>query len=255
MKAALIQIDIAWQDRQRNYDKAVYFAKLAASKKCDLVVLPEMFNIGFSMDLTAVADEGVGETTSLLSDVARNNNINLIAGFPMKSPAEQKGRNIAVVFDRTGVLTATYTKIHPFCLAEEGKYYIAGNDVTTFDIDGVPSSVFICYDLRFPEVFRKVSKQVKMIFVIANWPASRRDHWSTLLKARAIENQCFVIGVNRTGSDGNGIDYAGSSGIIDPMGNTLCSAGEESECVMCEFDPSEVDMVRTEYPFLKDMLD
>jgi predicted amidohydrolase len=126
MKAALIQLDIAWQDRRLNYEKAALFAMRAATDNCDLIVLPEMFNTGFSMDLAAVADEGIGETTSILSDIAKKNSINLIAGFPMKSPAEEKGRNIAVIYDRTGMLSATYTKMHPFCLAEEEKYYMAG---------------------------------------------------------------------------------------------------------------------------------
>ena len=255
MKAALIQLDIAWQDRRRNYEKAALFAGRAAADNCDLIVFPEMFNTGFSMDLAAVADEGIGETTSILSDIARKNNINLIAGFPMKSPAEEKGRNIAVVYDRTGMLVATYTKMHPFCLADEGKYYIAGENITTFDIDGMPSSVFICYDLRFPEVFRKVAKQVKAIFVIANWPASRRDHWETLLKARAIEDQFFVIGVNRTGMDGNGIVYSGASHVVGPLGQVICHGTDTDEYVVCEFNPSEVDNVRAEYPFLKDIRD
>jgi omega-amidase len=252
MKAALIQLDIAWQDRHRNYEKAGFYAKRAAEERCDLVVFPEMFNTGFSMDLAAVADEGIGETTSILSDIAKRNNINLIAGFPMKSQAEEKGRNIAVVYDRTGMLAATYTKMHPFALAGEDKYYLAGESVTTFDIDGMTSSVFICYDLRFPEVFRQIAKKVKTIFVIANWPASREDHWETLLKARAIENQCFVIGVNRTGTDGNGIIYSGASRVVDPLGQVICQGNGTDEYVVCEFDPSEVDKIRTAYPFLKD---
>lgn len=253
MKAALIQLNIAWHDRQQNFERAEFFARRAATDKCDIVILPEMFNTGFSMDLPAIADEGIGETTSVLSDIAKNNNINLIAGFPMKSPVEEKSRNIAVVFDRAGMLSATYTKMHLFCIAEEGKYYIEGENVTTFVIDGMPASVFICCDLRFPEVFRRVSKQVKMIFVIANWPSSRSDHWKTLLKARAIENQYFLIGVNRTGCDGNKIHYPGLSSIIDPTGNVLCQGDEVDEYLVCDFDPFEVDKVRIEYPFLKDM--
>jgi len=253
MKAAIIQLDIAWQDRRRNYEKAALFAGRAAADKCDLIVFPEMFNTGFSMDLAAVADEGIGETTSILSNIAKKNNINLIAGFPMKSPAEEKGRNIAVVYDRTGMLVATYTKMHPFCLAGEDKYYMSGESVQTFNIDGMPSSVFICYDLRFPEVFRKIATQVKAIFVIANWPASRGDHWETLLKARAIENQCFVFGVNRTGTDGNGIVYSGASRVVGPLGQVICRGSDTDEYFVCEFNPSEVDNVRAEYPFLKDM--
>ncbi len=253
MKAALIQLNIVWEDRQRNYEKAESFAKMAAGDSCDLIVLPEMFNTGFSMDLATTPDEGIGATTSALSEIARKNNINLIAGFPIKAPGEDKGRNMAVAYDRKGMLMATYTKMHPFCLADEQKYYIAGDNVTTFDIDGVPSSIFICYDLRFPEVFRKVAKRVQAIFVIANWPSERVEHWNALLKARAIENQCFLIGVNRTGIDGNGICYSGSSCIIDPMGSFICSGGESDEYIVCVFDPGRVNEVRSKFPFLKDM--
>jgi predicted amidohydrolase len=253
VKAALIQLNTAWEDRQRNYEKAGFFAKKAAGESCDLIVFPEMFNTGFSMNLAAIADEGIGETTSALSEIAEKNNINLIAGFPIKAPGEDKGRNMAVAYDRKGMLRATYAKMHPFCLADEEKYYIAGDNVTTFDIDGIPSSIFICYDLRFPEVFRKVAKQVHAIFVIANWPSERVEHWNALLKARAIENQCFMIGVNRTGIDGNGICYSGSSCVIDPIGNFICSGSESDEYLVCEFDPARVNEVRSQFPFLKDM--
>jgi predicted amidohydrolase len=130
---------------------------------------------------------------------------------------------------------------------------MAGDNVTTFCIDGVSCSVFICYDLRFPEVFRKVAKQVQAIFVIANWPCERVEHWNALLKARAIENQCFMIGVNRTGIDGNGIRYCGASCIIDPMGSFICSGSQSDEYLVCAFDSARVNEVRSQFPFLKDM--
>jgi predicted amidohydrolase len=130
---------------------------------------------------------------------------------------------------------------------------MAGDNVTTFDIDGLPSSIFICYDLRFPEVFRKVAKQVQAIFVIANWPSERVEHWNALLKARAIENQCFIIGVNRTGIDGNGIHYSGSSCVIDPTGSFICSGGESEEYLVSDFDSAQVSKVRAQFPFLRDM--
>jgi omega-amidase len=253
VKVALIQLNTAWENRQRNYEKARFFAKKAAGECCDCIVFPEMFNTGFSMNLAAISDEGIGETTSVLSEIAKKNNINLIAGFPIKAPGEDKGRNMAVAYDRKGMLRATYTKMHCFCLTDEGKYYMAGDNVTTFDIDGLPSSIFICYDLRFPEVFRKVAKQVQAIFVIANWPSERVEHWNALLKARAIENQCFIIGVNRTGIDGNGIHYSGSSCVIDPTGSFIFSGNESDEYIICDFDPSQVGKVRSQFPFLKDM--
>jgi len=253
VKAALIQLNTVWGERRRNYERADSFAKRAAAEGCDIMVLPEMFNTGFSMDLTTISDEGIGQTTSVLSEIARKHDINLIAGFPIKAPGENKGRNMAVAYDRKGMLKATYTKMHPFCLADEEKYYIAGDNVTTFDIDSVPSSIFICYDLRFPEVFRKVAKRVQAIFVIANWPSERVEHWNALLTARAIENQCFMIGVNRTGIDGNGIRYCGSSCVIDPSGSSLCSGSETNEYLVCDFDPARVKEVRSQFPFLTDM--
>ncbi|HMK56603.1 MAG TPA: carbon-nitrogen family hydrolase [Dissulfurispiraceae bacterium] len=253
MKAALIQPDIFWEDQKANYGKAASFAARAAAEHCDIIVFPEMFNTGFSMNLAAVADEGLGETTSILSAIAAENSINLIAGFPIKSPAEDRGRNMAFVYDRKGMMVSTYTKMHPFCLSDEEKYFIAGDHTAVFDIDCVPSSVFICYDLRFPEIFRSVARRVKQIFVIANWPSTRAEHWDALLKARAIENQCFIIGVNRTGTDGNGIAYSGESCVFDPMGNPICKGDENKELVVCEFDPSKTDKVRAEYPFLADM--
>ncbi len=253
MKIALVQLNIAWESKKENFEKAEAFIRQAAEGKCDVVVFPEMFSTGFSMNIGACADEGYGETAARLSGMARKHAVNLIAGFPIKSPAEEKGRNLAAVCNRKGQLNAIYTKIHPFSHAGEDACYVAGEKTVVFDIDGMPSSVFICYDLRFPEVFRKVAKEVQAIFVIANWPSERKEHWQTLLKARAIENQCFVIGVNRTGIDGNGIHYAGASGIFGPSGNVVCSGDETEEFLTGEFDPAEVARIRSEFPFLDDI--
>lgn len=253
MKIALIQLNIAWESKETNYKRAESFAKKAAEEKCDVIVFPEMFNTGFSMNVPAIAEDENGQTNSVLSEIAKRYGLYLIAGFPVKEHDKEKGRNIAVVYDRRGIRIAAYTKIHPFSFSGEDKYYIAGNDTVIFDIDGIPSSIFICYDLRFPEVFRKVAKNVQAIFVIANWPSSRKDHWEILLKARAIENQCFVIGVNRTGTDGNGIHYSGASHIFDPSGNGILFGNDKEEFLSGEINPSEVAEVRSKFPFLKDM--
>lgn len=144
-------------------------------------------------------------------------------------------------------------KIHPFSFSGEDKYYIAGINPVIFNIDDSPCSVFICYDLRFPEIFKKVAKNVQAIFVIANWPASRKEHWETLLKARAIENQCFVIGVNRIGVDGNGITYHGASNIFDPSGNNILCGNDKDEFLTGEINLKDAAEVRSKFPFLKDM--
>ncbi len=253
MKIALIQLNIAWESKKTNYEKAEFFARRAAEKKCDVVVFPEMFNTGFSMNVSAIAESENGETNLVLSEIAKKYGMYLIAGFPVKKQDEEKGRNIAVVYDRRGIRIAAYTKMHPFSFLNEDKYYAAGDNTVTFDINGMPCSVFICYDLRFPEAFRRVAKKVHAIFVIANWPSSRKDHWETLLKARAIENQCFVIGVNRTGTDGNGIHYPGASHIFDPSGNDILCGNDKEEFLSGEINPSEVAEIRSKFPFLKDM--
>jgi predicted amidohydrolase len=266
MKLSLIQMDIAWKDRKKNHDRALSFIKRAEEEGCDLIVFPEMFDTGFSMDIHALGD-GSG-TDSLLSEAARRHGLYIIAGFAVrkrgshrgkqsfplctKNNVEGKARNMAVVYDRGGKAIARYSKIHPFSYMGEDRFFIAGERPVLFEINGIPSSVFICYDLRFPEVFRKVADSVHLIFVIANWPSSRVDHWKTLLRARAIENQCFVTGVNRIGRDGNAIDYPGCSSIYDPSGTELLSGNSREEFLVAEIDPSEVERVRREFPFLKD---
>ncbi|MBF0559527.1 MAG: carbon-nitrogen family hydrolase [Nitrospirae bacterium] len=253
MKVALIQLDSVWESKKENFEKAAVYTEKAAAEKCDVIVFPELFATGFSMNIQVVAENGYGETASFLSALARRNSINLIAGLAMKPPGDGRVRNMAVVFDRKGRPDATYTKMHSFPLSEETEKFVEGPGTVVFNIDAMPSSVFICYDLRFPELFRDVAPRVQAIFVIANWPSERKEQWETLLRARAIENQCFVIGVNRTGIDGNGIGYPGSSGIFGPAGNIICTGNATEEFISGKFDPYETDRLRDAFPFLKDM--
>ncbi|MBI5098012.1 MAG: carbon-nitrogen family hydrolase [Nitrospirae bacterium] len=253
MKIALVQLDIVWESKKANLEKAQVFVEKAAHEKCDIVVFPEMFNTGFSMNVPTIAEDEDGETASVLSDMAKRYKINLIAGFSAKALDGEKGRNLAVVYNREGKIISKYAKMYPFSFAKEDQYFVAGDNTVIFNIDGMPASVFICYDLRFPEVFRSVAKEVQAIFVIANWPSARKEHWETLLKARAIENQCFVVGVNRTGKDGNDIYYSGDSRIFDPLGNKICSGGETDEFFIGEINPRDVIEARSRFPFLKDM--
>lgn len=253
MKVALVQFNGIWESVEPNLERAEGFVKRAAEERCDLVVFPEMFATGFSMNVPVVAEEGFGRTAAALSKMAKTYTVNIIAGLAMRAPGAGQARNMAVVCNREGLPVATYTKIHPFSFAGEDSRFIAGINTVTFDIDAMPASVFICYDLRFPEVFRSVARDVQAIVVIANWPESRKPHWEALLRARAIENQCFIIGVNRTGSDGNGILYPGASHIFDPLGNDICCGSGTEEFITAELDPREADRVRAEFPFLKDM--
>jgi predicted amidohydrolase len=255
MKIALAQMDIEWEDKDKNLSKAENFIKKASESGCDIISFPEMFTTGFSMNVQEIGEPLSGESVKTLSGLAKDYDINIIGGVVVLPDGGNKGHNSSLVFDRNGCLLAEYIKNHPFSFANEDKFYEAGTNTGIFDVNGLLSSVFICYDLRFPELFRKVARQVQAIFVIANWPLSRKDHWETLLKARAIENQCFLIGVNRVGKDGNGIEYHGSSMIFDPSGNIPCRGGSGEHLLICEIDPEETNAVRAHYPFLRDMKD
>lgn len=250
MKIGLIELNTEWEDKESNYNKVLPLIKLAASKKCGVVVLPEMFNTGFSMNVNRIGEEMNGSAHKFLSKTAKRFRINIIAGFPVREPDAKKGRNIAAVYDMKGEVVAVYTKMHPFPVLNEHLFYESGDKTVVFPIQGIPSSVFICFDLRFPEIFRAVARDVQMVFVLANWPSSREDHWKTLLKARAIENQCFIIGVNRKGFDGNNIHYSGGSSIFNPYGEEIELSPESGDLVIGEIEPEMVLKVREEYPFL-----
>lgn len=252
MKIAMVQLDIKWESKRANFEKTEHFVSKASIAGCDIVVLPEMFNTGFSMNTSAIAEDENGETASILSTMAKHYEVNIIAGYAVKGAKEGRGENIAAVYNRRGELIARYVKIHPFSFAGEDQHYVAGNKTVTFDIEKMSAGIFICYDLRFPEVFRSIAHEVQIIFVIANWPSSRKEHWETLLKARAIENQCFIVGLNRIGDDTNGIHYSGGSRIYDPSGREICD-GHTDEFVICSINPDEAAETRAAFPFLKDM--
>lgn len=251
MRIGLFELNIEWESRDTNYERVSALAEIAALSGCDVVVLPEMFNTGFSMNIHRIGEEIEGTADAFLSRISRLYRINIVAGFPVKRKGEDKGRNIAAIYNREGVRIAEYSKINLFTPLKEHIHYMPGSGTIVFSIDGIPSSVFICFDLRFPEIFRSVARDVQMIFVLANWPSSREDHWSTLLKARAIENQCFVVGVNRRGIDGNNIHYSGKSGIFGPMGEEMKLKSISGELLIGTINPEEVINIRSRYPFLK----
>jgi omega-amidase len=254
MKTALLQLNSIWEAPRENYARAAELLSIAAAQGCDTAVLPEMFPTGTSSNTELTAEPANGPTEAFLSGAARKHSLNIIAGFALQADAaDGKARNTAAVYNRQGERAALYTKIHPFSPALEHRYYAAGAAPVVFNLAGADCGIFICYDLRFPEAFRSIAKSVQAIFVIANWPRSRVEHWEVLLRARAIENQCYIIGVNRTGVDGNGLYYSGCSQIIDPWGNVLCRGTDREPVVVGEFDPQEADRFRAKYKFLEDM--
>jgi len=249
MKVAGIQMDIAWEQPAENYRRAEAKAKEAADQGARLVVVPEMFATGFSMNAKLVSGFAE-ETRRFLSNLTDRLGIFILAGYA--EPGNPKPANAASIFDPTGREILHYRKIHPFSLAGEEKHFAGGDSVGTAEVEGVRVTPLICYDLRFPEPFRATADNTDLFCVIANWPEVRRYHWSTLLRARAIENQAFVLGVNRTGT-GDGLDFTGDSALLNPLGEELATVSPGSEgCCYGEVQAEEVARRREQFSFLKD---
>jgi len=245
-----IQHDIVWEDPAANFAHLAPMIAKAAANGARLVVLTEMFSTGFSMKTERVAEAPDGASASFLVDQARANDVWLCASIPEQTPTDARPFNQCVVAAPDGT-THRYAKIHPFSYGREHEHYAAGEQFLTVDIEGVRCSFFVCYDLRFADEFWQVARVTDCYVVPANWPASRREHWMALLRARAIENQAYVVGVNRVGSGGK-LAYTGDSIIVDPLGDVLTIAGDAETTLTADVDPARVAQVRREFPFLQD---
>lgn len=251
MNLLAVQYDIAWEDKAANCATVARLLR-AAAQPGDLAVLPEMFATGFSMNVAGI-DEGTDRPTErFLAELAAELKITLVGGVVHADP-DGRGKNQAVVYSPAGQLVTRYSKIHPFTFGQEADHYTGGDSISSFALDGVTIAPFVCYDLRFPEIFRHATARgSQVLLVIANWPAARQAHWLTLLQARAIENQSYVVGVNRIGSDPN-VSYAGRSIIIDPRGEILADAGDRETVIRAPFDPAALQAYRQQFPALRDL--
>ncbi|WP_420639699.1 carbon-nitrogen family hydrolase [Candidatus Poriferisocius sp.] len=252
MRVAAVQHDIVWEDPEANFERLAPKVAAAVADGARLVVMAEMYSTGFSMDSDRVAEPPDGPSVGFLVELAAAHGVWVGASVPVRDrSAAELPVNRFVLAGPDGV-AGTYDKIHPFSYGGEHEHYAAGADWLTVVADGVRVTPFVCYDLRFSDEFWAVAHDTDCYVVVANWPVARRAHWSALLVARAIENQAYVIGVNRVGS-GGGLDYAGDSVIVDPLGNVVADAPAGQEAVLCaEVDPAEVERVRSRYPFLHD---
>jgi predicted amidohydrolase len=169
----------------------------------------------------------------------------------LAAPGADRPRNACLLVDPAGAEVLCYHKLHPFSLAGEDRHYEAGDQVCTAEVEGVRVTPLICYDLRFPEPFRAVADRTDLFVVVASWPEARRRHWSALLAARAIENQAFVLGVNRVG-EGDGLAYRGDSALIDPLGGVIAAAAVQPGVVRGEVAASAVAEIRARFSFLAD---
>jgi predicted amidohydrolase len=241
----LVQANLAWEDKLASRARIEGLLDGASIAPGDLIALPEMCETGFSMNIERTAD-GQGQSAAWLSSLAQGRRAYTLGGITVMGPegAEGKARNRALVFDPDGNETARYDKLHPFSFGKEAERFEGGDSVCAFEWHAqgrtMRVSPLICYDLRFPEAFRACrGLNAEMFVVIANWPAERAEHWRALLRARAIENQAFVVGVNRAGDDPY-LAYAGGSVVFDPKGQVVAEGGGAEEVIRAEIDVSLV---------------
>ncbi len=249
LRIAGVQHNIIWEDPSSNFDRLRPLIAEAAAD-ADLVILSEMFATGFSMQASRLSEPADGPTEAFLRSQAAEHGVRLAASRPALDPGFDRPVNQFMLVAPDGSVQR-YAKNHPFSFAGEDQYYDAGPGPTTFEASGVGVAPFICYDLRFATEFWDVAEHTDLYVVVANWPEARREHWLALLMARAIENQAYVVGINRVG-DGDGLRYSGDSRIFSPLGETIAAAGSDEEILRATIDPSVVAETRTTFPFLAD---
>ncbi|MFO8072060.1 MAG: nitrilase-related carbon-nitrogen hydrolase [Polyangia bacterium] len=250
LRIAGVQLDVAWEDRRANRERVSSLAAEARRRGARVLVLPEMFATGFSLDPELTAEPPDGETPEFLRELARRLRMVVVGGY-VRREEDGRGSNLALAVDEAGETLAEYAKSHLFGFMGEQRVHRAGDGPRPFAIDGVGAACFVCYDLRFCELFRLVAERTALVLVIASWPSERQAHWDLLLRARAVENQQYVVGVNRVGS-GGGLEYGGGSAVIDPLGRVAAHGGEREGLVVADVDPELVAEVRKKMPFLAD---
>lgn len=246
----LVQTDTEWESPKKNIVKIEGLLKAVDLDQANMVVLPEMFASGFTMSPENSATPRKGFVVEWMKQLAKKHSVHVI-GSHVES-RKKDYYNTAVVAGPNGRIIGSYDKIHLF--GDERNNYGSGDKISTFDVSGAKASVFICYDLRFPEIFRSaVSEGVEIFIVVANWPSARQRHWEILLKARALENQAYVVAVNRVGRD-PAMDYAGGSCVLSPEGEIIYDMSGMERAAMVTLDMRSVTRFRKRYNFLSDMV-
>ena len=244
------QMNIEWEAPEQNLRRVDEILGTAEIPSNSLLILPEMFATGFSMNIEAIANLPLVE--DYLARTSATSRSAIIAGYVGRAK-DERGTNQALVYSSEGAKIGTYQKIHPFSFAGEDKVFAPGTAVQVFELGKFRVCPFVCYDLRFPEIFRTATLMGANTFVvIANWPAPRTGHWTALLRARAIENQAFVIGINRTGSDPK-LQYSGKSVVFDPKGEVLSELDSEEGILTAALDIETLNAWRQRFPALNDI--
>lgn len=254
MRIGLTQMDIVWEDKAKNCERCVSILQTAKEQGVNLLVFPEMTLTGFSMNAAFISQGEPDYSRSFFEAASKKYDMAIVFGYTEKVNGQYRNK-LSIV--NHGEIIADYAKIHPFSYGEEGKHYTGGEVLSLAGLR-VSSEEWtvgsaVCYDLRFPELFQALSDDAQLIIVIANWPKERVMHWDTLLRARAIENQCFICGVNRVG-EGNSLLYECSSVLYDPWGNALTERGGDV-LLTADIHPETVASARAGFAMKKDRKD
>lgn len=244
MLIAIASLNQSWEDKTTNLISCKELFHKAQSHKAQLIIFPEMTLTGFSTNIEMTAEEpDASPTVESFSRLSNEFGIGGLFGVVFKQ--HEKAANNAIFLDKMGETIGKYQKIHPFSFSGEDKFFDAGKEILSVDFGQLKIGVTICYDLRFPEIYSALGVKSDLIVNIANWPAKRIEHWTTLLRARAIENQVFIAGVNRIGTDQNGLNYVKSSIIVNPNGDILKPIHTEEQLDIYEVDKAALTVFRT----------
>lgn len=253
MRVGLVSLDQAWENKAVNRDRVSAHVDQAVREGARLVVLPEMTLTGFSMSVESIAeDPAASATVSFFSELAAGRTA---IAFGVVHRDGSKGANKLIVIDSNGRVLADYHKMHPFTLGNENRYYTAGDATAKFSLEGVRFGCTVCYDLRFPALYQALAPECDAILTIASWPKARVEHWDTLLRARAIENQVIMLGVNRVGVDGDGREYARSSRAYGPLGEVLVPVSSGPSLDLVDIDTGTVVEARRTMAVIDDRRD
>lgn len=247
LRLALVQTDLAWHDAQAN--RARFAQLLDQARGADLIILPEMFTTGFSMESSALAEPEEGATQVWLREQAERLKA-VVTGTLIVQAADGSYRNRLLWAQPDGQVLH-YDKRHLFRMAGEHEHFTAGDKQVLFEVKGWRVRPLICYDLRFP-VWSRDPESTDLLFYTANWPAARRNAWNRLLPARAIENLCYVAGINRVGVDGQGYPYSGDSQVLDFLGDSLLDAGEGDGVFQISLNAQKLARFRERFPAWRD---
>jgi predicted amidohydrolase len=250
MRIAAVQHDIVWEDRDANFERLAPQVGRAVGAGAELVLLTETFSTGFSMT-SGIGEPEDGPSARFLAGQAAEHGVWVGGTCPEIADGHELPYNSFVLAGPDGT-THRYRKLHPFTHAGEHERFRAGEKPVTVEVGGLRITPFICYDLRFADVFWRAAPETDVYLVPANWPSPRRQHWQTLLQARAIENQAYVVGCNRVGTAGDGTEHAGDSRIVSPMGELLATAAGIETVVLADVDAAEVAATRDRLRFLPD---